>query len=315
MGRDEWIEAMAARHGLLCRFDPSCAGASTKTTARAGKIGISNVEFAWQSFSPIRRHAANDNGEYVLLEIVTSGRLSIELRGQGMTFGPGDMVVVDPAARYNSSFREPTRMSILSLPKSALRERGLRDHLPIAYAPDPASPDVAVVRNYVLNLTAQAGTPAASTALLARLGEQCLDLMDVLVVDGPSPRQSRAATTALRVRQVIARQIGNPDLSVERIAAELNMSTRSLTRALQVQGLSAMRHVWAMRLEHAARLLADAPPGGIQTIAYRCGFANPAHFSRAFRQRYGITPREYAANLKAVRGAARPCGSAHAETS
>jgi AraC-like DNA-binding protein len=30
----------------------------------------------------------------------------------------------------------------------------------------------------------------------------------------------------------------------------------------------------------------------ISDIAYRCGFSTPAHFSRAFRKRYGVSPRE-----------------------
>ena len=28
-------------------------------------------------------------------------------------------------------------------------------------------------------------------------------------------------------------------------------------------------------------------------IALECGFANDAHFSRAFRQKFGVSPRQY----------------------
>ena len=62
-----------------------------------------------------------------------------------------------------------------------------------------------------------------------------------------------------------------------------------------------MRYVWSLRLEHAARLLADAPRSPIAEVAFQCGFANAAHFSRAFKERYAMTPREYAANHKVVR--------------
>jgi AraC-like DNA-binding protein len=39
----------------------------------------------------------------------------------------------------------------------------------------------------------------------------------------------------------------------------------------------------------------------IGTLAYDCGFTTQAHFSRRFKDRYGVTPREYrvAAALKA----------------
>jgi AraC-like DNA-binding protein len=87
-------------------------------------------------------------------------------------------------------------------------------------------------------------------------------------------------------------------LSVVSLAAELNISTSCLTRALKAAGLSPMRYAWSLRLEHATRLLAVAPLGSIQEVAYQCGFASAAHFSRAFKERYGMTPRAYVASRK-----------------
>jgi AraC-like DNA-binding protein len=82
------------------------------------------------------------------------------------------------------------------------------------------------------------------------------------------------------------------------------MSVSSLTRAFQATGLSTMRYVWSMRLEQAARrLLADASHGTIKKIAYECGFASHAHFSRMFKARYQMTPREYAINRGRMRAA------------
>jgi transcriptional regulator GlxA family with amidase domain len=63
-----------------------------------------------------------------------------------------------------------------------------------------------------------------------------------------------------------------------------------------------MRYAWSLRLEHAARLLADAPHRPIGEVALQCGFANAAHFSRAFKDRYEMTPRQYAASRKAASG-------------
>jgi AraC family transcriptional activator of tynA and feaB len=59
-----------------------------------------------------------------------------------------------------------------------------------------------------------------------------------------------------------------------------------------------------LRLAHAARLLADAPRSPIGEVAFQCGFANAAHFSHVFKERYEMMPREYAASCKAASGAA-----------
>jgi len=46
------------------------------------------------------------------------------------------------------------------------------------------------------------------------------------------------------------------------------------------------------RLERAAAKLQQARLAryGIAAIAYRCGFKSPAHFSRCFRARFGLSP-------------------------
>jgi AraC-like DNA-binding protein len=293
IGRHAWIDALAMR-GMACRFDACHSGASKVSVARAGQTDILNVEMAWQSVSPIIDRTRYWNGEHLFVKVVLSGAMAIEQRGQTMTFEPGDVAVVDPLHPFNESFREPTRLSVLRVPKSALRERGLRHRFAAIYRPDPASADVGAVRACVLNLTSQAGK--VSEPLLARLGDQCLDLMDVLVNDRDALVSGRASgVTVQRDKQAIARRIGDPKLSVVSLAADLNISTSCLTRTLRAAGLSPMRYAWSLRLEHATQLLAGAPRGAIQEIAYRFGFASAAHFSRSFKERYGMTPRAYAA--------------------
>jgi AraC-like DNA-binding protein len=54
-----------------------------------------------------------------------------------------------------------------------------------------------------------------------------------------------------------------------------------------------MRFVWESRLELAAEMLRHSQGHAqISDIAYRCGFSTPTHFSRVFRARYGISPRD-----------------------
>jgi len=46
------------------------------------------------------------------------------------------------------------------------------------------------------------------------------------------------------------------------------------------------------RLEHCRAELADAAHAGrpVAVVGARWGFTDPAHFSRAFRARYGVAP-------------------------
>ncbi|CAB3774632.1 HTH-type transcriptional activator RhaS [Paraburkholderia humisilvae] len=304
--RDAWVDALSTR-GWHCRFDVSHFGHSTMDIERAGQADISNINMAWQAVSPsLDRPGAVWSEEYLIVKLVRSGVLSIEQRGQTTKLGPGDIAVLDPQRMFIESMCEPAHFSALRIPKSTLRERGLRHSFPTALRPDMTLADVGAVRDFLLYLTAQAGK--ASESVLARLGDQFIDLFDVLTTGFDESAASRSgAATLLRARQLIARHLGDPDLSAGRIAGELNMSTSSLARVLRANGLSLMRYIWSLRLDQAARrLLGDVSHGEIKRIAYQCGFTSHAHFSRAFKARYGMTPSDYAGDHEMARRARAP---------
>ncbi len=293
--RHSWTEAMENRYGLHCRFHAMHSGDSVVRQWHAGQMAISDAELAWQCLSPVMHQSPSWNGDHLLFKLVRSGSLTIEQSGETHRFGKGSVILVDPLRPFSEYFREATHVTVLRMPKQALRERGVRHGLQGVYAPDLASPDVRAVRDYV-SFTAQQGD-AVSERMRERLGNQCLDVMDVMFNEAArSTRAGNGAATVLRAKQVIARLVADPGLSVARIASELGVSANYLNRAFRAEGLSPMRHVWSLRLELAARLLASMPKGGIRAkeIAYQCGFATPSHFSRAFKERYDISPLAFA---------------------
>lgn len=80
--------------------------------------------------------------------------------------------------------------------------------------------------------------------------------------------------------------------TVAEVAEMAGISVRSLQRKLSGAGLSYSDLLGAARFENAARLLRDTDAKIIE-VAFSSGYADPAHFSRAFRRISGITPREY----------------------
>ena len=60
------------------------------------------------------------------------------------------------------------------------------------------------------------------------------------------------------------------------------------------KGESVANYLRELRLRRAHDLLThgDASKEQIGDIAYRCGFEDPVHFTRLFRQRFGLTPSE-----------------------
>lgn len=76
-------------------------------------------------------------------------------------------------------------------------------------------------------------------------------------------------------------------------AAEMvGLSVRSLQRKLSVAGLTYSSLLEQTRFNNAIKLLTD-DENKIIDVAFSSGYADPAHFSRAFRRISGCTPREF----------------------
>ncbi|CAM3670033.1 GlxA family transcriptional regulator [Bordetella sputigena] len=99
----------------------------------------------------------------------------------------------------------------------------------------------------------------------------------------------------LRVRQAahfIEQRIDDPP-SLDAIARYVGVGRRQLERAFQqALGVSPMVFQRNLRLQYSRWLLENSRLPVTQ-VALDCGFADGAHFSREFRGRFGMTPREY----------------------
>lgn len=80
--------------------------------------------------------------------------------------------------------------------------------------------------------------------------------------------------------------------TLRELSSTLNVSARTLQRRLIDEGTSLSHLVRDARVRCAIELLACATHS-LGSIGFACGFSDPAHFARAFRQRMGIPPSSY----------------------
>ena len=216
----------------------------------------------------------------------------IEQGGRTQRIGPGEIVLIASSHVYRQSFDEQTEITALRFPSHALKERGLWHDLRGPITPDMSAADTRAIGELVMSIAAQRGK--TSEGLRRRQGDQLLELIDLLI-DDPAVmmRTRRSDATLFRARRFIAQNLRNGELTVSRIAAAACVSDAHLSRLFSGAGQSVMRFVWESRLELAAEMLRHSQGHAqISDIAYRCGFSTPTHFSRVFRARYGISPRD-----------------------
>lgn len=104
----------------------------------------------------------------------------------------------------------------------------------------------------------------------------------------PDPEQSLFARAIQRLENFLAKPPGLIEL-----AHELGTNERKLTLVFRRKtGMTVFEYLVDLRLESARRLL-ESSQLQIQLIAEQVGYLNPGDFTRAFRRRYGVTPKEY----------------------
>lgn len=96
-----------------------------------------------------------------------------------------------------------------------------------------------------------------------------------------------------KVMSVINKNLGNSDLSVDRIADEVGISRVHLHRKMkELTGQTPHDFIRNIRLKKAATLLSSGDMN-VSEVMYACGFSNAASFSTVFKKLYGVSPREY----------------------
>jgi len=83
-------------------------------------------------------------------------------------------------------------------------------------------------------------------------------------------------------------------LTLQSIAEKLNLSRSYAAKVFKLMtGYTIMEYVMECRLTQAKYLLEMKPLKSLKDVAYESGFESPTHFSRYFREKVGVTAKEY----------------------
>jgi AraC-like DNA-binding protein len=296
------------RHALACTIAPydlrvEPEGATRGASIHAGQVaavGVTTVlgpgSFVCQRTPKLIRRS---DPEFFKIDVQLKGRTAFEQHGREVVLMPGDFALVDlsrPSRVSNPG--DGQHIIAVQFPHSALPLR--HDELARVTAVRVPGSDglgasiVALARHLARRLDERESTDGA---LLARA---LMDLLSVAMaerldrVDALSRSVRRRALTAA-VEAYIDRQLADPRLSPAQIAAAHHISVRLLYKLFEERGTSVGRWIRERRLERCRRDLLDPALSELpaSAIAFGWGFANAAHFTRAFRDAYGHPPGEY----------------------
>lgn len=121
----------------------------------------------------------------------------------------------------------------------------------------------------------------------------------VTVLDGArdlssSLRGSRAITFK-RITRLVCDRIGDLEFSPGRLSQETGLSPRYLQSLFQSSGFTVQSYIRTQRLDRAQAMLRSPAYQSLSVteIALQCGFSNPSHFSKAFRNEFDCSPTQF----------------------
>ncbi|MBP2511668.1 MULTISPECIES: helix-turn-helix transcriptional regulator [Agrobacterium] len=124
----------------------------------------------------------------------------------------------------------------------------------------------------------------------------CLGLSNRSVASNPPPHDHEDGPSGYDIVEILKMMLpsyldqGVPTLA--EVAEMAGVSTRTFQRKLSHVDLTYSDILDTIRFESASTLLRDSD-SKIIDVAFAAGYADPAHFSRAFRRIAGVTPRQF----------------------
>jgi AraC-like DNA-binding protein len=240
------------------------------------------------------------------LHFQVSGRSLNRQGGREAMLESGDFALCDASQPYSVSFEQANHMLCVKIPARAIAGR-LGELEPLICRPmSGRSGPSAMLSRFLHTLWTQIDEEDDVGSAEA-VGEVVLDLIGLAyrpLCQNPGAAGAQAQWLS-RARALIDERICDPELGVAQVAAELGVSPRYLQMLFARAATTPTGYILDRRLRLAADRLRG--PGGpcVTEVALAVGFNDLTHFGRAFRRRFGVTPRDYRDGRRPARAPAR----------
>ncbi len=265
-----------------------------------GGIGVGQVNFSEVIAMPqlVRRsqqRIARATKDDFLISFQLERECIVRQSGREALLKPGCFALYDSAAEYSLAFAQPFHQFVLQMPREVL-SRHLME--PEKYTAIPISANEGmglILKNFLYSLVGELGS--TEEPINEQLSDNLVNM--IALTFSSSVITSKLIETdcvkeALirRLRQFIDNNLFDPRLNNARIAESQNISLRYLYKLFSGQDESIHEMIMGKRLDAAHGILRDGHTRrpSIESLAHHVGFASAAHFSRAFKKRFGVNP-------------------------
>jgi AraC family transcriptional regulator, positive regulator of tynA and feaB len=294
VGRDA-LQAGLREHLLPLHCGPADAVAfrCSVAVASVGDSTIADLRLDASSWARRADDIAQGGADLVQVLWQQAGRCRARQGHHVALLEAGAWMVLDSGREYAIEFSHDARCVLMLAPRARCAQWLAAVDAMAGMAMPPSAP--ARIAGSILETLLRERSPmdARSDRVLHDAVVALIDdALRLELVQRKLPIPTRRAVDLAQVRLYVMDRLSDKALCAKRVAAAFGISRRSLYNLFRPSGLTPHAFIQQAKLARAGALLHDPHwrDASIARVADHCGFADAAHFSRAFHAHYGTAP-------------------------
>lgn len=263
--------------------------------------GLKLIECVCSPCSGIRSNTEikRDNERYLGIQVTTKGSERFKIGDDYFSFGGGDLVLWVSDQETEFVVTEDLHKTTLMIPLNSIQDRIPKGVQVRGSVVDSKTGLGAVLFNHILTLSNQFDYMDMSSSNAIK--RATLELVSALI----SKNMESVSSTSLSYQYLMSIQnyildhLQEEDLNIGKIAQANRISVRYLHMIFEQTGQSVSAWIKEQRLKRCLEALKDPAESARQVseIAFKWGFNDASHFSRAFKIHFGQSPKSIRTEL------------------
>lgn len=244
---------------------------------------------------------ASQGVDHVMLSLITAGKVSLIASDTEQPVPIGSLILFDLSQQSQARSQGVSGLNVI-IPRRYLDARlGEPADLHHSVISPGSQPLVRLLGDLIRNTHSCIEQLDGNQKKL--LADGIVSSLNAVIPPVENCSQAAPAPREIKVRQFIEANLSRNDLSVDALCAEFGLSRTPVYEIFEAEG-GVMTYIRNRRLSWAMRMLSGLEGNSqkrISEVAYACGYDTLKAFSKAFKARYGVVPREVDASYVAER--------------
>lgn len=261
-----------------------------------GGLGISQITTdAYDVFRTDTGISSSENDAFIV-SVQTWGSSTIRQMGREVTLMPGDFTIYDSTMPYHLHFESRLSQLVIKIPRKRMKIHMQSPETITALHVKGGKGLAQITTSFASSLFDETAELDAHTQ--TQVADTFVSLLTSSLRETTAQKQRaplNRETQILRIKQYIAQNLRETKISLAHIAQEHLISERYLHQLFELENITPGRYIWNERLKATHTDLSNPllAHHSISKICYSWGFNDSGHFSRAFKNKYNLSPRAF----------------------